>query len=210
VVPKGYLYNGAQRIPVVQPQRIEEPDGPAEEMTAERMDEGRAGPGKGEALRFDEVAERYYGRVYRAAVHITGRPEDAEDVCQEVFLYLFRHLGDFRGDSALFTWMFRITRNAALRQMRKRDVPVLPDDADPESPPPGESPAEAGEKQEAILRAFRLLPENPRTVAALHLIEGIPLKDVAAILEAPEGTVRWWLFRAREILRKHLAPWVAK
>jgi RNA polymerase sigma factor (sigma-70 family) len=179
-------------------------------MTAERIDERTTDPGKGGALRFEDVAARYYGRVYRTALHITGRSEDAEDVCQEVFLYLVRHLADFRGDSALFTWMFRITRNAALRQMRKRDIPLIPDDADPASPPAGESPAEAGEKQEAILRAFRMLPDNPRAVAALHLLEGIPLKDVAVILEAPEGTVRWWLFRAREILRKHLAPWVAK
>jgi RNA polymerase sigma-70 factor (ECF subfamily) len=176
------------------------------------MDERNAeGPGEGEATRkpprFEEVAARYWGRVYRVALHLTGRPEDAEDACQEVFLYLARHLSEFRGDSALFTWIFRIARNAGLRQIRKRGMAALPDDFEGESPAPGESPAEAREKQEAIRRAFLLLPDNPRAVASMHLLEGIPLKDVAVILETPEGTVRWWLFRAREILRKHLAPW---
>ena len=86
-------------------------------------------------------------------------------------------------------------------------MPALPDDFEPKSPEGDESPAEASEKQEAIRRSFQLLPDNPRAVATLHLLEGIPLKDVATILDAPEGTVRWWLFRAREILRKHLAKW---
>lgn len=158
------------------------------------------------ALSFEEVAKTYYQRVYRVALHLTARPEDAEDVCQEVFLYLHDHLGDFRGESALFTWIYRITRSAAFKAIRKRGVAPLPDDL--EAPDDGEVPAENAEKRDAVLQAFQDLPDNPRAVASLHLLEGLPLKDVASILEAPEGTVRWWMYRAREILRRKLRHWI--
>jgi RNA polymerase sigma-70 factor (ECF subfamily) len=151
---------------------------------------------------------RYYGRVYRVALHLTSRREDAEDVCQEVFLYLHEHLQDFRGEAALFTWIYRITRSAAFRLGRKKNPGLLPEGretADPSSP---ELPSETREKKEAIRRAFARLPENPREVATLHLVEGLPLKEIAELLEAPEGTVRWWMYRAREILRDELKGWV--
>ncbi|MHC5038395.1 MAG: RNA polymerase sigma factor [Planctomycetota bacterium] len=165
-------------------------------------------PENSSALSFEDVAEKYYARVYRVALHLTSRHEDAEDVCQEVFLYLHKHLQDFRGESAIFTWIYRITRSTAFRILRKRGTPVLPDDQDREAPPGRESPAEQEEKRKAIQTAFSTLPDNPRVVATLHLIEGLPLKEVARLLEAPEGTVRWWMYRARERLQERLKGWV--
>ncbi|MHC4781271.1 MAG: RNA polymerase sigma factor, partial [Planctomycetota bacterium] len=61
--------------------------------------------------------------------------------------------------------------------------------------------------KDAIRAAFSKLPDKSREVATLHLIEGLPLKEIAEILETPEGTVRWWMFKAREILREELREW---
>jgi RNA polymerase sigma-70 factor (ECF subfamily) len=177
-------------------------------MTTSPPAGGNENRGSSDGLSFEDVAARYYGRVYRVALHLTSRREDAEDVCQEVFLYLHEHLQDFRGEAALFTWIYRITRSAAFRLGRKKNPGLLPEGretADPSSP---ELPSETREKKEAIRRAFARLPENPREVATLHLVEGLPLKEIAELLEAPEGTVRWWMYRAREILRDELKGWV--
>jgi RNA polymerase sigma-70 factor (ECF subfamily) len=177
-------------------------------MTPEIPDSPDAPSGPSKPLSFDDVAARYFPRVYRVALHLTSRHEDAEDVAQEVFLYLVDHLGDFRGESALFTWIYRITRSTAFRHLKKRPPTGKPAEGEPVALGEGEGPAEAEEKKDAIRRAFARLPDNPRVVATFHLIEGLPLKEVAELLEAPEGTVRWWMFRARELLREELRGWV--
>ncbi len=175
---------------------------------ARRPNEDGGRPENAAPPSFEEVASRYYASVYRVALHLTSRHEDAEDVCQEVFLYLHNHLGDFRGEAAIFTWIYRITRSTAWRILRKRGkekATDLPDLADNEA---RNGPAERAEKRKAILDAVSSLPDNPRIVATLHLLEDIPLKEVADILEASQGTVRWWMFRAREILQQRLRKWL--
>jgi RNA polymerase sigma-70 factor (ECF subfamily) len=180
---------------------------PAVPMTTSPFAERKDERGPSDALSFEEVAARYYSRVYRVALHLTSRREDAEDVCQEVFLYLSKHLGDFRGESAIFTWIYRITRSTAFKLgRRKRPIP-LPEGRETPAPDSIERPAESEEKKDAIRQAFARLPDNSREVAALHLLEGLPLKEIAEILEAPEGTIRWWMFKARETLREELREW---
>jgi len=177
-------------------------------MTSPPPDERPIPTGAEKGLSFDEVVRDYYTRVFRVALHLTGRREDAEDVSQEVFLYLHRHLGDFRGEAALFTWIYRITRSTAFRVSKTRRPVAETEGKELSSGDEPELPSEIREKREAIREAFSALPDNPRTVATMHLVEGLSLKQVAELLESPEGTVRWWMFRAREVLRERLRKWV--
>jgi RNA polymerase sigma-70 factor (ECF subfamily) len=179
-------------------------------MRQVKPDSTGAEDGRKGKISFDEAVARYYNRVFRVALHVTGSRDDAQDVCQEVFLYLLSHLCDFRGESALFTWIFRITRSAALRCIGKKKPGLFQDDMpEPAAPAAEGTGAEHSEKRAAVLRAFAALPENYRIVASMHLVEGVPLRDIAGIFEMPEGTIRWWMFKARELLRERLAEWLA-
>jgi RNA polymerase sigma-70 factor (ECF subfamily) len=162
----------------------------------------RGDPGSREAL-----YHRYKRRVFALAVRIVGAM-DAEEVSQEAFIRIFRGLPKFRGDSALGTWIYRLSVNAALSHRSRRGP--LPASAAGELEVPLELSAELSPTGDAVLRA-RLeralwrLPLGYRTVIVLHDIEGLEHEEVAAILGCHVGTSKSQLHKARGKLREILS-----
>jgi RNA polymerase sigma-70 factor, ECF subfamily len=162
----------------------------------------RGDPGSREAL-----YHRYKRRVFALAVRIVGAM-DAEEVSQEAFIRIFRGLPKFRGDSALGTWIYRLSVNAALSH-RSRRGPLLGMAGEPEipiessareSPPAGDAVLRA-----RLERALWRLPVGYRTVIVLHDIEGLEHEEVATILGCHVGTSKSQLHKARGKLREILS-----
>jgi RNA polymerase sigma-70 factor (ECF subfamily) len=161
----------------------------------------RGDPGSREAL-----YHRYKRRVFALAVRIVGAG-DAEEVSQEAFIRIFRGLPKFRGDSALGTWIYRLSVNAALSHRSRRGPlagpSIEPDVALPaalvEEPPAGDAVLRA-----RLERALWRLPVGYRTVIVLHDVEGLEHEEVAAILGCHVGTSKSQLHKARGKLREIL------
>jgi RNA polymerase sigma-70 factor (ECF subfamily) len=161
----------------------------------------RGDPGSREAL-----YHRYKRRVFALAVRIVGAG-DAEEVSQEAFIRIFRGLPKFRGDSALGTWIYRLSVNAALSHRSRRGaVPSAASDPEVpiaaalvEGPPTGDAVLRA-----RLERALWRLPVGYRTVIVLHDVEGLEHEEVAQILGCHVGTSKSQLHQARGKLREIL------
>ena len=161
----------------------------------------RGDPGSREAL-----YHRYKRRVFALAVRIVGAG-DAEEVSQEAFIRIFRGLPKFRGDSALGTWIYRLSVNAALSHRARRGaVPGAASDPEVpvaaaliEGPPSGDAVLRA-----RLERALWRLPVGYRTVIVLHDVEGLEHEEVAQILGCHVGTSKSQLHKARGKLREIL------
>ncbi len=161
----------------------------------------RGDPGSREAL-----YHRYKRRVFALAVRIVGAT-DAEEVSQEAFIRIFRGLPKFRGDSALGTWIYRLSVNAALSHRSRRGaVPGATSDPEVavsaaliEGPPSGDAVLRA-----RLERALWQLPLGYRTVIVLHDVEGLEHEEVAQILGCHVGTSKSQLHKARGKLREIL------
>src|SRR5450631_3829526 len=176
---------------------------------------------QGDTAAFEELVRQYDRAVLRLAVHLTGSPEDGQDVYQEAFLRAYINLGSFRFECTFYTWIYRIVTNLCLDHLRKsrnrtRDltVAVFPDGEEEavldrvSDDRPGACPERslAGrELRETILRALRRLSPRERTVFELKHYHGLRLRTVAGILNTTEGTIKNTLFRATHKLRTELA-----
>jgi len=150
---------------------------------------------------FGRLVDRYQASVYRVVRGIVGDAAEAEDVVQEVFLKAYEGLRRFRGEAGIFTWLYRIAVNEALRSGRRRR-PTAPIDALPEPEAPASEAAEDdGPSLRDLERLLRKLPEEFRTVVVLRDLEEMSYKDIADTLDIPMGTVESRLFRARQELR---------
>lgn len=172
---------------------------------------------QGAAEAFTSLVNRYEGRIFRLARHITQNPEDAEDVLQETFLKAYEHLEDFQGNSKFYTWLVRIAVNQALMKLRKRksdstvslDEPI---DTGEETVPreiavwdPNPEQTYSREEMRAILQnAIDSLPPAFRSVFALRDIEGLSTEETATILNLTIPAVKSRLLRARLQLREKL------
>jgi RNA polymerase sigma-70 factor (ECF subfamily) len=160
---------------------------------------------RGEARAMEMLYHQYKRRVFGMAHRIVG-PNDAEEVAQEVFVRVFRGLAAFRGDSALSTWIYRLTVNASLshlaRRGRRQEVPAEDVLVDIPAPPVAErDPALAAR----IERALGQLPAGYRAILVLHDVEGLSHDECAAILECRVGTCKSQLHKARARMRELLA-----
>jgi RNA polymerase sigma-70 factor (ECF subfamily) len=169
----------------------------------------------------DQVVRDHAPRIYNLARRILGNDADAEDVTQDVLLQVVRKLDTFRGDSALPTWLYRITVNAALAHRRKRAVgeerrvPNPLDKFGEEGSHPGPvrqwsvPPDQAlmdRETRDLIERAIADLPDVYRVVYVLADVEGLPNAEIADMLELSVPAVKSRLHRARLLMRDALAP----
>ena len=169
------------------------------------------------------LADRYGGRIYRLAFGVTRNQGDAEEVLQDVLLTLARKGASFEGRSALASWIYRITTNAALNKRRGKRLQVESplEDLLPTFKSDGHragdraflladwsrSPEEeclAGERRRILERAIDALPEHYRAVLVLRDVEGLSNEDVAEILEESVPSVKSRLHRARMVLREQL------
>lgn len=155
----------------------------------------------GDREAFGQIVSRHQTAVYRVVRGILGDPAESEDVTQEVFLKAYASLGRFRGEANLFTWLYRIAVNEALRSRRRRRPQPL--EEAPEAAVPPAEPAEPEETPtlETLRRLLDRLPEDHRTIVVLRDLEGLSYREIAETLEIPLGTVESRLFRARRELR---------
>jgi RNA polymerase sigma-70 factor (ECF subfamily) len=155
---------------------------------------------------FDELYRAHAPRLFGLACRLVGRP-DAEDLLQEIFLSAHRKLGQYRGDSALGTWLFRLATNLCVDHLRSRATKwTRLTDALPDDPVgPVRRPGALGAIDRLDLeRALAGLPDGCRTVFVLHDVEGFEHKEIGALLGIADGTSKSQLHKARLRLREAL------
>ncbi|HEY4243102.1 MAG TPA: sigma-70 family RNA polymerase sigma factor [Kofleriaceae bacterium] len=174
---------------------------------------------RGDREAFGRLVRKHQRRVYAAALHILGNHGDADDVTQEAFVRAYRGLGTFDGRSEFTTWLYRITVNTALNALRsdKRGA-ALAQKSQTEAQhvggrpealgADGRSPHRAAEESDEVARvvaAIGQLSEALRVTLVLATVEELPHKQIAEILDIPEGTVAWRVNEARRLLKLRLA-----
>lgn len=173
---------------------------------------------RGDRRAFAQLVEKYAARVYNLARKMMRDPQDAEDVLQETFISVFRHLNDFQGDASFSTWLYRIATNAALMKLRARKPPTFSLDESIESNGDALMPRELVDwgitPEEAVLNdeiraqmdaAVAALPESLRAVFVLRDIEGLSVQETADVLGISVPNVKTRLHRARLLLREELS-----
>jgi RNA polymerase sigma-70 factor (ECF subfamily) len=162
---------------------------------------------RGEHRAMEMLYHRYKRRVFGLVTRIAG-PMDAEEVAQEVFVRIYRGLTRFRGDSALSTWIYRLSVNAALSHVTRRPKPMESDDALAAVPAPAEPERDPrlARRLEACLAE---LPPGYRAVLVLHDVEGLSHEECAGILGCRVGTSKSQLHKARAKMRDLLGPEMA-
>lgn len=170
----------------------------------------------GDAAAFEELVNRYEGKIFRLARNITGNHEDAEDAMQDAFLKAYAHLRDFHGDSRFYTWLVRIAANEALMRLRKRrpnqfslDEPIegdndlMPRELEDWGPTPEQKYALAEIETMVSELIDRLEPEY-RIVFLLRDFEELSTLETAEALGISVPAVKSRLLRARLMLRERL------
>jgi RNA polymerase sigma-70 factor, ECF subfamily len=190
-------------------------------MLIQHADQTGAAPSEAQLVRLaaarDESAIRSImkannQRLYRLARSILRDDTEAEDVVQETYIRLFTHLGEFRGESSLSTWLSRIAINEALGRVRKRRSVALTEQAETASariiPFPLTAAADDPERtmaqreiQKVVERSIDELPDTFRTVLVARVIEGMSVEATAELLDLNVVTVKTRLHRARKLLR---------
>ena len=173
---------------------------------------------KGDKSAYDLLVLKYQHKIVKLVMRYVRDPAEALDVAQEAFLKAYRALPSFRGDSAFYTWLYRIAINTAKNYLvasRRRPLDYDLDLQDPEqydmhgrlkeSDTP-EGLALSDEIRTTVNKAIELLPEDLRTAIILRELEGMSYEEIAVTMECPVGTVRSRIFRAREAIDKRLRP----
>jgi RNA polymerase sigma factor (sigma-70 family) len=168
---------------------------------------------RGDLRAFEALVERHRDVVVRVAARIAGR-EEAEDVSQDAFLRAFHRLGRFRADASFRAWLLQITHNAAIDHISRRRPEPVEEVAEDHEQTVARLPAERLESRERMARLerkLRGLSPEARAVLVLRDIEGLSYEEIAAITQAPLGTVKVRLFRARRdligMLRTNTYDW---
>lgn len=173
----------------------------------------------GDKRAFELLVEKYRRRVVRLLSRMVRDPEEVEDIAQEVFLKAYRALPQFRGESAFYTWLYRIAVNTAKNYLAalNRNMPTVSDVVGEEeeggeeryTAPDIDTPdAHLLSKQiaYAVNEAVEALPQELRTAITLREIEGMSYEEIANFMGCPIGTVRSRIFRAREAIAAKLRP----
>ncbi len=173
---------------------------------------------QGDRTAFDLLFGRYQHKICSLVSRYVRDPHEVEDVAQEAFIKAFRALPKFRGESAFYTWLYRIAINTAhnhqmAKSRRPPGVDIAAEDAqfmdgadrlvETESP---DAAASRDELAQAIEQAITALPDDLRSALVLREFEGLSYQQIAAIMECPVGTVRSRIFRAREAIDRRIGP----
>ena len=172
---------------------------------------------QGDKKAFNLLVSRYQNRVARLLTRYVS-PNDIPDVVQESFIKAYRSIGAFRGDSAFYTWLYRIAVNTAKNYLtaqgrRPPNEDILAEEAesydvgsnlrDVATP---ENEILSNELKKIVFDTIKGLQEDLRTAITLREIEGLSYEEIAEIMECPVGTVRSRIFRAREIIESKVKP----
>jgi RNA polymerase sigma-70 factor (ECF subfamily) len=174
---------------------------------------------RGDKRAFDLLVLKYQRKIMRLLSRMIRDPGDVEDVAQEAFIKAYRALPAFRGESAFYTWLYRIAINTARNwQVTSNRRPSTPNSLEAEegetfsqidnltdiSTP--ESVLASRQIVATVNTAINALPEDLRTAIVLREIEGMSYEDIAQSMGCPIGTVRSRIFRAREAIAAQLRP----
>ena len=169
----------------------------------------------GRTAAFGEIVLRYQDRLHNVAYRVLDNAEDAADVVQDVFVNAYLSLKSFKGDSELFTWLYRIAFNTAISWKRKRRGTVSLDagrNGETTYEPPDRSNETSGaalersEDERLLAEALVKMSPEHRSVLVLKDIDGLKYEEIAVALNVPIGTVRSRLHRARLELKQMLDP----
>ena len=170
---------------------------------------------------FNLLVLKYQRKVLRLVSRLIRDPAEVEDVVQEAFIKAYRALPQFRGDSAFYTWLYRIAVNTAknhLVSLGKQPIPMTDLNSDEEDTESFDSGAVVADNQtpeslllsrqiaETVNRSIEALPPDLRAAITLREIEGLSYEEIAEAMNCPIGTVRSRIFRAREFIAAELRP----
>lgn len=173
---------------------------------------------KGDKRAFDLLVQKYQHKIVKLISRYVRDPDESLDVAQETFIKAYRALANFRGESAFYTWLYRIAINTAKNHLvaqgrRPPDTDIDAEDAiylegqsslrEIDSP---EHMALKDEIERTIFQAIEDLPEDLRTAITLRELEGLSYEEIAQAMGCPIGTVRSRIFRAREAIDAKLKP----
>lgn len=174
---------------------------------------------RGDKAAFDLLVVKYQRKIFRLLTRLIRDSAEIEDVAQEAFVKAYRALPNFRGDSAFYTWLYRIAINTAknylVSQGRRAPTSTQADIEDAETFDDGDhlrdlntpdSMLVTKQVGEAVNRAIDQLPEDLRTAIVLRELEGLSYEEIAESMQCPIGTVRSRIFRAREAIALELRP----
>ena len=172
----------------------------------------------GDKKAFDVLVRKYQQKIVKLISRYVRDQDEALDVAQETFIKAYRALANFRGESAFYTWLYRIAINTAKNYLvaQSRRPPDTDIDAEDAVQFEGDSalretdlPAQLVHRDEVervIYEAIDGLPEDLRTAITLRELEGLSYEEIAQAMECPIGTVRSRIFRAREAIEAKLKP----
>lgn len=175
---------------------------------------------RGDLRAFEALVAKYQDRVYNLILRMVSRAADAEELAQETFLKALENLGQFRGSSGFYTWLFRIAANLAIshrrRSQRVRFRPLEGAEGDGQADaliaemsaaktPLPDAPSMSRELAQRVAEALEELDDEFRLVVVLRDIEDMDYSEIAEVLDAPVGTVKSRLHRARLMLKDKLA-----
>jgi len=172
----------------------------------------------GEKSAFDLLVRKYQHKIAKLISRYIYDHAEVEDVTQETFIKAYRAMSGFRGESAFYTWLYRIAINTAKNHLvsqgrRPPNSDINSDDAEANEESGNlreiatpEHSALTNEIAETVMLAMHALPEDLRTAITLREIEGLSYDEIAAVMDCPIGTVRSRIFRAREAIDKELRP----
>ena len=173
---------------------------------------------QGDKAAFDLLVIRYQSRIVNLVSRFVRNPTDALDVTQEAFLKAYRALPSFRGDSAFYTWLYRIavntaknwlaiqSRRSADSEMDYEEIERIEGNTALREYATPERLLLKDEIQATVISAIEQLPEDLRLAITLREVEGLSYEEIASVMECPIGTVRSRIFRAREAIDKQLKP----
>lgn len=172
----------------------------------------------GDKAAFNLLVRKYQYKVINLVSRYVYDNSEVEDITQDVFIKAYRAINGFRGDSAFYTWLYRIAINTAKNYLvaqsrRPPNTDVEAQDAELVESGSGlrdigtpESNVLTRELAERVTKAVEELPEDLRTAIMLREIEGLSYEEIALVMDCPIGTVRSRIFRAREAIDKQLSP----
>ena len=175
---------------------------------------------QGDKKSFDLLVLKYQNRIIKLVSRYVREPGDAQDIAQEAFIKAYRALPNFRGDSAFYTWLYRVAINTAKNHMVTKgrrppgsdvdlgdaDLAELPSELVDNGSP--EAKLSSNELHLLINNAIEELPEDLRTAFTLREFGGLSYEEITQIMDCPVGTVRSRIFRAREALDKVISPFI--
>lgn len=173
---------------------------------------------KGDKGAFDLLVRKYQHRIAKLVSRYVHDRAEIEDVTQEAFIKAFRAIKGFRGESAFYTWLYRIAINTAKNYLVAlgRRLPIADiesEEAEGIEPAAGLRDANTPERQllaeeigRTVERVMAAMPEDLRTAITLREIDGLSYEEIAEVMDCPIGTVRSRIFRAREAIDKELRP----